>query len=177
MSLNIFCHSLLDCRFSVEKFAISLIGIPLYVIFCFSLVASYVYFLLVLLILSWCTSLWIYPLWNSPGFLDLGGYFLFHVKEVFNNNLKYFLLPFLFLFFWDLYNLSTFNIVPEVSKIVLNSFHSLFFTLLLGSYFYHSTFQLTYLFCLSYSAINRAFLISLNVFFITVYSLFLLDLC
>ena len=38
-TLNAQCHSLLACRVSVEKSADSLMGVPLYVICCFSLVA------------------------------------------------------------------------------------------------------------------------------------------
>jgi len=66
--------------------------------------------------------------WDSLGFLDLGGYFLPHFREVFNYYLKYFLMPFHFVFFfWDSYdsNIGAFNIVPEVSEFVLtfsNSF-------------------------------------------------------
>ena len=38
-----------------------------------------------------------YSVWDSLGFLDLGGYFLFHVREFFNYSLlKYFLILFLF---------------------------------------------------------------------------------
>ena len=52
-------------------------------------------------------------------FLDLGGYFLSHVREVFNYNLfKYFLESFLSLFsFWNPYNanVGVFYFVPEVS--------------------------------------------------------------
>ena len=66
------------------------------------------------------------PVWDSLGFLDLTDYFLSHVREVFDYNLfKYFLRPFLFLFFfWDPYsfNVGAFNVVPEVSETVLNSF-------------------------------------------------------
>ena len=51
-------------------------------------------------------------------FLDLGGYFLSHVKEVFDCNLfGYFLWSFLSLFsFWDPCNANVvaFNVVPEV---------------------------------------------------------------
>ena len=39
ITLNISCHSLLVCRVSIEKSAGSLMGVPLYVIFHFSLVA------------------------------------------------------------------------------------------------------------------------------------------
>ena len=42
-------------------------------------------------------SPWVYPVWNSLSFLDLGGYFLSHVREIFVYNLfKYFLRSFLF---------------------------------------------------------------------------------
>ena len=77
--------------------------------------------------MSWGVSPWVYPVWDSLGFLDLGGYFLLHFKEVFNCNLlRYFLMPFLFVFFWDSYdsNVGAFNIVPEVSEVVLISFNS-----------------------------------------------------
>ena len=66
---------------------------------------------------SWHVSPWLYPAWDSLCSLDLGGYFLSHVREVFNYNLfKYFLGSFLSLFsFWDLYNANfgVFNVVPE----------------------------------------------------------------
>ena len=73
--------------------------------------------------MSWDVSPWVYPVWDSLGFLDLGDYFLPHFKEVFNYYLKYFLMPFLFVFFWDSYDsdVGVFNIVLEVSDIVLIS--------------------------------------------------------
>ena len=71
-------------------------------------------------------SPWIFPVWDSLRFLELIDYFLSHIREVFNCNLfKYFLSPFLYLFFfWDPYNsnVGAFNVVPVVAKIVLNSF-------------------------------------------------------
>ena len=88
-------------------------------------------------------------------------------------------------FFWDSYdlNVGAFNIVLEVSEIVLISFN-LFFPLCF-IYFHHSIFHFTYLiFCLSYSTvgflqsafdliyciIDRLFFISsrslLNIFYI-----------
>ena len=73
-------------------------------------------------------SPWIYPVWDCLGFLDLG-YFLPHFREVFNYYLiKYFLMSFLFVFFWNSYdlNVGAFNIVPEVSEVVLISFNSFF---------------------------------------------------
>ena len=81
--------------------------------------------------MSWGVSPWVYPVWDSLGFLDLGGYFLPHFREVFNYYiLKYFLMALLFVFFfWDNYdsNVGAFNIVPEVSEIVLISFNLFFF--------------------------------------------------
>ena len=81
--------------------------------------------------MSWYASPWVYPVWDSLGFLDLGGYFLPHFREVFNYYLlKYFLTPPFFGFFlWGSYdlNVEAFNIVPEVSKVVLISFNSFFF--------------------------------------------------
>jgi len=80
---------------------------------------------------SWGVLPWVYPVWDSLGFMDLGDYFLPHFREVFNYYLlKYFLMVFLFaLFFWDSYdsNVGAFNIVPEVSEFVLISFNSFFF--------------------------------------------------
>ena len=68
---------------------------------------------------------------NSLGFLDLGDYFLPHFREVLNYYLlKYFLMVFLFVFFfWDSYdsNVGAFNIVPEVSEVVLISFDFFFY--------------------------------------------------
>ena len=57
--------------------------------------------------MSWGVSPWVYPVWDSLGFLDLGDYFLPHFREVFNHYLlKYFLMSFLFVFFfWDTYDL------------------------------------------------------------------------
>ena len=68
---------------------------------------------------------WVYLVSDSLGFLGLGDYFLSHFRKVFNYYLlKYFLMTFLFVFFWDSCdsNVGAFNIVPEVSEIVLISF-------------------------------------------------------
>ena len=81
--------------------------------------------------MSWGVSPWVYPIWNSLGFLDLGDYFLPHFREVFNYYLfKYFLMAFLFVFFfWDSYdlNVGAFDIVLEVSEVFLISFNSFSF--------------------------------------------------
>ena len=67
-------------------------------------------------------------------------------------------MPFLFVFFfWDSYdsNVEGFNIVPEVSEVVLIAFNSFFVFLLYVIYFHHSIFHLTYpIFCLSYSTVG-----------------------
>ena len=80
--------------------------------------------------MSWGVSPWVYPVWDSLGFLDLGGYLHPHCGEFFNYYLlKYFLRPFLFvIFFWNSYdsNVGVFNIVPEISEIVLISFNYFF---------------------------------------------------
>ena len=71
-----------------------------------------------------------FTLFGTLGFLDLGGYFLLHFREVFNYYLlKYVFMAFLFVFFfWDSYdsNVGAINIVPEVSEVVLISFHYFF---------------------------------------------------
>ena len=106
-------------------------------------------------------------------------YFLSHIREVFNYSLfKYFLSPFLFLFFfWDPYNsnVRAFNAVPEVSETVLSSFHSFYFILLCGSHFHYFFFQVTYPFFASVILLlipYREFLISFIVLFIIVFLLF-----
>ena len=88
--------------------------------------------------MSWGVLPWVYHVWDSLGFLDLGGYFLPHFGEVFNYYLlKYFLMDFLScLLFWDSYdsNVGAFNIVPEVSEVVLISFNAFFLFSLSASF-------------------------------------------
>ena len=66
ITLNISCHSLLACRVSVEKSADSLMGVPLYVICCFSLVAFNILplSLIFVCLITMCSSL-------SLSFLEL----------------------------------------------------------------------------------------------------------
>ena len=62
--------------------------------------------------MSWGDSSWVYLVWDFLGFLDLGGYFLPHFRDVFNYYLlKYFLMPFLFVFFWDSYDLKSIRLL------------------------------------------------------------------
>ena len=136
--------------------------------------------------MSWGVSPWLYPVWDSLGFLDLSEYFLPHFREVFNYYLpKYFVMVFLFVFFfWDSYdsNVGVFNIVPEVPEVVLISFNFFSFSSLLHLFLpfyllshlssifyltYHSIFYLS-IFCLRYSLLvpSRVFLISFIALFI-----------
>ena len=123
--------------------------------------------------MSWGVSPWIYPVWDSLGFLDLGGYFLPHFREVFNYYLlKYFLMVFLlFFFFWDFYdsNVGVFDTVPEVSEVIFISFNSFFFFPFCFIYLHHSIFHFTYpILYLSYSTLvpSRVLLISFIALFI-----------
>ena len=97
-------------------------GFPLYVTCRFSLAVFNIFslYLVFVSLISMCLvmSLLGFILYGTLHFLDLIDYFLFHVGEIFNDNLfKNFLILFLFLFFWDPYNLNVgaFGIVPDVS--------------------------------------------------------------
>ena len=108
--------------------------------------------------MSWGVSPWVYPVWDSLGFLDLGGYFLPHFREVINCYLlKYFLMTFLLVFFfWDFckFNVGVFSIVLEVSDVVLISLILLSSLLHVFSPFYLPP-HLSYLWqSLSYSTIG-----------------------
>ena len=138
-------------------------GFPWYVTYCFSLAALYILslYLIFVSLISMCLGVFLF------GFIWCGTlsaswtwltYFLFHVGEIFNYNLfKNFLIPFVFLFFWDLYNsnVGAFDMVSVVTETVLSSFHSFYFILLFRSYFHHFIFQLTdSFFCFRYSAFD-----------------------
>ena len=73
-------YSILACRVSAEKPAASLMGVPLYIICHFSLVAfnilSLSSFCQLDYYVSWCVSPWVYPVWDSLCLLDLIDYFL-----------------------------------------------------------------------------------------------------
>ena len=108
-------------------------GILLYVIHCFSLADFNIFVSNFVSLIGMCLSMFLlgFILYRILHILDLVDYFPSHFREVFNYNLfKYFLRPFLFLFsFWNSNNVNVgmFNVVLEVSKIVLISF--LFFSL------------------------------------------------
>ena len=113
-------------------------GIPLCVICCFSLAAFNICSLCLIFVnlINMCLGVFClgFILFGTLCFLDLGDYFLPHFREVFNYYLlQYFFMVLLFVFFfWDSYdsNVGVFNIVLEVSEIVLISFNSFFFSLI-----------------------------------------------
>lgn len=104
----------------------------------------------------------------SLGFLDLGVYFLTHLREFFYHNLlKYFLM---YPSFWGSYdlNVGTLNVVSEISEAVLISSFIFLYSALL-QLFPTFIFQLTYpffglnystavsfqcIFCISYCVIH-----------------------
>ena len=98
----------------------------MYVTCCFSLAAFNIlsFYLVFGSLLSMCLGVFLlgFILYGTLCLLDLIGYILFHVGEIFNYNLfKNFLIHFLFLFFfWDPYNLNVgvFDITPEVSETI-----------------------------------------------------------
>ena len=130
-------------------------GIPWCVICCLSLAAFNICLIFISLINVY---LEVFHL----GFILFGTlwvYFLPHFREVFSYYLlKYFLMAFLFVFFfWESYdlNVGVFNIVTEVSDVVLISFNSFFFFPLCFICLYHSILHLTYpIFCLSSSTVG-----------------------
>ena len=78
-------------------------GVPLYVICCFSLAAFNICSLCLIFVFDMCLGVFClgFILFGTMGFLDLGDNFLPHFREVFNYYLlKYFLMVFLFVFFF-----------------------------------------------------------------------------
>ena len=135
--------------------------------------------------MSWCVSLQAYLVWDSLGFLDLGGYFLSHVREVFNYNLlKYFLIPFLFLFFSGTpISRTLVHLILYQRSLRLSSFLFILFTLFCSSEVISTILFSSSLIHSSASDIlllipSRVFLISVTVLFVSVcLSLILLGLC
>ena len=121
----------------------------------------------------WCVSLWVYLVRDSLCFLDLIDYFLFYVGDIFNYNLfKNFLIPFLFLFFWDPYWMSVHFIFSQRS-LRLSSVLFILFTLFCSSEAISTILSSSSLICSSASDIlllipSRVFLISVIVLFVSV---------
>ena len=135
-------------------------GFPLYVTCCFSLTVFNIYYLFFvsLINMSWHVPPWVYPVWNSLHFFDLGDYFLSMLVRfstiTFSNIILFLPLlspsppP------RPTYNSNTemFHVVQWVSETVLFSFHSFSFILSHSRDFPHFVSQVTYLFfCLSHS--------------------------
>ena len=107
--------------------------------------------------MSWGVSLWVYPFWDSLGFMDLGHYFFPHFREIFNYYpLKYFLMAFLFaFFFWDFRMLRCLPLSQRSLRLSSFLLILFFFFPLCFIYFHHSIFYLIYpIFCLSYSTVG-----------------------
>ena len=161
-TLNISGHYLLAFRVSAERLAVKHMGFPLYVTCCFSLAA----FNILSLCLVFVSFVSMYLGMFLLGFILYGTLcaswtwltFYFSMLGKFSTIIssKNFLIPFLFLFFWDPCNsnVGAFVIVPVVSETILSSFHSFYFILLFRRYFKHFIFQLTDSFCFRYSAID-----------------------
>ena len=89
--------------------------------------------------MSWGVLPWVFPVWDSLDFLDLGDYFLAHFREVFNYYLlKYFLMVFLFVFyFWDSYDLSVGTFNPFTFKVIIDKYDPIaIYFIVLGSGLY-----------------------------------------
>ena len=108
----------------------SLMGLLLYVICSFSLYDFNFLFSLCLTFFSFILNMLLFNFFGTLGWLDLGIYFFSHVQEAFDCNLlKYFLIPFHFLFvFFDLYNLNVdvLNAASDISETFLIPFQYLF---------------------------------------------------
>src|SRR5574341_413063 len=147
-------------------------GIPLCVICCFSLAAFNICSLCLIFVnlINMClggVSPWVYPVWDSLGFLDLGDYFLPHFREVFNYYLlKYFLMVFLLVFFfWDFMIRMLGHFTLSYRSLRLSSFHLIRFSFFLSVSFISTILSSTSLIVSSASIIlllapSRVFLIS-----------------
>jgi len=124
------CHSLLVWRVSIERSAVILLGIPLCFICCFSLAAFNICSLCVIFVslINMCLrvfclgfilfgTLWVSWTWVTISFPILGKFSTIISSSIFSWS-----------FFLDSYdsNVGLFNIVPEVSEVVLFSFDYFF---------------------------------------------------
>ena len=122
ITLNISCHSLLACRVSDEKSSDILMGVPLYVIYLFSLIAFNILSLSLIFVslIAMCLSVFLFGFilpgthcaswtWLTISFPMLGKFSGIISSNIFSG-------PSLFSF-WDPYNVNigAFIVVPEVS--------------------------------------------------------------
>ena len=142
ITLSISCYFLMACGVSVERSTVSLIGILFYVICCFSFAAFNICSLCLIFVslINMCLCMFflgIFPIWEFLDFLNLGGYFLPHIRKFFKYYpLKYFLMSFPFVFFfWDAYetNVGVLNQFQYLKlserSLILHSFIFLLFSL------------------------------------------------
>ena len=179
ITLSMSCNSLLAWRVSIERSAVILMGIPLWVICCFSLSAFNIcslclIFLICLICVLCCFALGLSCLGFSR-FLDLGGYFLPHFREIFN----YYLLKY---FSWSFF-LSSSSGTPMIQmlghltlswmSLRLSSFLLIRFSFFLSDSFISIILSLTSLILSSASVI--LLLVPSRVFLISVTALFIID--
>ena len=123
ITLNMSCHSLLACRVSAEKSAVNLMGVPLYVICHFSVVAfsNFSLSLIFASLISMCLGVFLLGFiltrtlctswtWVAISFPLLGKFLTVISSHIFSG-------PFSLFSFWDPYNVNVvaFNVVPKVS--------------------------------------------------------------
>ena len=146
ITLNISCHSLLACRVSVERLAISLMEVHFYAICCFSLAAFNICSLCLIFVtlINMCLSmfilgfilygmLWASWTWVAISFPILGKFSMILFSHIFSCTL-----------FWSYFSgmlmilmLGLLIIVPEVSETIFICFYSFILIPLCFSYFYH----------------------------------------
>ena len=124
--------------------------------------------------MSWGVSPWVYPVWDPLGFLDLGGYFLLHFREVFNYFLlKYFLMAFPFVFFfWDSYDSNVECLTLSQRSLSLSSFLLILFSFFLSASFISTILPSTSLILSSASV--TLLLVPSRVLLISVIALFII---
>ena len=106
--------------------------------------------------MSWGVSPWVYPVWDSLGFLDLCSYFLPHFREVFSYYLfEYFLMALLFVFFWDSYDSNVVVFTLSQRSLRLSSFLLILFSFFLSASFISTILSsISLIFCLHYSTVG-----------------------
>ena len=124
--------------------------------------------------MSWGVSPWVYPVWDSLGFSDLGDYFLPHFREVFN----YYLLKYFLMVFFCVCSSSGTPIIQMLGRLILSwrplrlsSFLLIHFSFFLSASFISTILSSTSLILSSASVIlllvpSRGFLISFIALFI-----------
>ena len=159
------CHSLLASRDSAERSAVNVMGIPLYVICCFSLAASNIFSLYLIFdsLIYMCLGVFLLgfilygTLCVSWTWLTISFPILRKFSTIISSNI--FSVP---LFFSSS---SGTPIVRMLVRLILSQrslrlssilfFFFFFFILLSSNYFHYLIFQVTYpFFCLSYSAVD-----------------------